>query len=75
MGAVCQLNVDWAVAVRDLLVRVGSDLAYTIGTEHIEATLAGERGQFEGRVTNIYRREAGGLEDGASSHPRWCRTS
>jgi hypothetical protein len=75
VGAVCQLNLDRAVAVRDLLVRVGSDLAYTIGTEHIEATLAGERGQFEGRVTNIYRREAGGLEDGASSHPRWCRTS
>jgi ketosteroid isomerase-like protein len=48
------------VTVHDLLVRVGSDLAYTIGTERIEATLAGERGQFEGRVTNIYRREAGG---------------
>ena len=48
------------VAVHDLLVRVGGDLAYTIGSERIEATLAGERGQFEGRVTNIYRREAGG---------------
>ncbi len=48
------------VAVNDLLLRVGSDLAYTIDTERIEATLAGERGQFEGRVTNIYRREAAG---------------
>jgi hypothetical protein len=27
--------------VHDLLVRIGSDLAYTIGTERIEATLAG----------------------------------
>ena len=37
-----------------------SDLAYTVGTERIEVTLAGERGQFVGRVMNIYRREAGG---------------
>jgi ketosteroid isomerase-like protein len=29
------------VTVHDLLVRVGSDLAYTIATERIEATLAG----------------------------------
>jgi hypothetical protein len=54
--------------VNDLLVRVGSDLAYTIGTERIEATLAGERGQFEGRVTNIYPPRSRGLEDGAASH-------
>ena len=53
------LNSSGQVTVHDL-VRVGSDLAYTVGIERIEATLAGERGQFEGRVTNIYRREAGG---------------
>lgn len=47
------------VTVHDLLVRVGSDLAYTIGTERGEATLAGQQVQFEHRVTNIYRREAG----------------
>jgi ketosteroid isomerase-like protein len=52
------------VTVHDLLVRVGGDLAYTVGIEPIEATLAGERGQFEGRVTNIYRREEGA--------GRWC---
>ena len=48
------------VTVHDLLVRVGSDLAYTIGTERGEITLAGQQVQFEHRVTNIYRREAGG---------------
>src|SRR5687767_507080 len=46
------------VTVHDLLVRVGSDLAYTIGKERGEATLAGQQVQFEHRVTNIYRREA-----------------
>jgi hypothetical protein len=55
------------VTVHDLLVSVGSDLAYTIGIERIEATLAGERGQFEGRVP-ISIAEKRGLDDGASSH-------
>jgi ketosteroid isomerase-like protein len=48
------------VTVHDLLVRVGGDLAYTIGTERAQATFGGEQVQFENRVTNIYRREAGG---------------
>jgi ketosteroid isomerase-like protein len=54
------LTSDGQVTVHDLLVRVAGNLAYTVGTGRIEATMAGERGQFEGRVTNIYRREAGG---------------
>ena len=60
MAAVCSLTSGGQVTVHDLLVRVGGDLAYTVGIERIEAILAGERGQFEGRVTNIYRREAAG---------------
>lgn len=44
----------------DLLARVGSDLAYTVGVERAKVTLAGRQVQFELRVTNIYRREAGG---------------
>ena len=48
------------VTVHDLLVRVGSDLAYTAGMERAKVTLAGQQVQFELRVTNIYRREAGG---------------
>jgi ketosteroid isomerase-like protein len=57
---IASLNSGGQVTVHDLLVRVGSDLAYTIGTERVEATLAGQQVQFENRVTNIYRREAGG---------------
>ena len=52
------------VAVHDLLVRVGSDLAYTIGTERIEATLAGERGssRVASRISIAEKQGAG----------RWC---
>ena len=48
------------VTVHDLLVRVGSDLAYTVGMERGKVTLAGQQVQFDLRVTNIYRREAAG---------------
>ena len=61
---IASLNSGGQVTVHDLLVRVGSDLAYTIGTERVEVTLAGQQVQFEHRVTNIYRREAGA--------GRWC---
>jgi ketosteroid isomerase-like protein len=64
VAAVCQLDLGWAGNRARSVVRVGGDLAYTVGIEPIEATLAGERGQFEGRVTNIYRREEGA--------GRWC---
>ena len=46
--------------MHDLLLRVGSDLAYTVGMERGKVTLAGQQVQFELRVTNIYRRRAGG---------------
>jgi ketosteroid isomerase-like protein len=45
--------------LNDQLIRVGTDLAYEVGTEEGEANLAGERVQFKHRVTNIYRREGG----------------
>src|SRR5262249_2560826 len=48
------------VRLRDQLIRVGTDLAYEVGIEEGEATLAGERVSFKHRVTNIYRREGGG---------------
>ncbi len=57
---IASLNSGGQVTVPDLLVRAGSDLAYTIGTERVEVTLAGQQVQLEHRVTNIYRREAGG---------------
>ncbi len=51
---------DGQVTVGDLLIQVVGDLAYTVGVEHAEFALAGERLRFEGRVTNVFRREADG---------------
>jgi len=48
------------VTLRDPLIRAGGDLAYQVGTEAGEGTLAGQQVSFEHRVTNVYRREAGG---------------
>ncbi len=47
------------VRLRDQLIRVGTDLAYEVGVEDGELTLAGERVAINQRVTNIYRREGG----------------
>ena len=47
------------IRLNDQLIRVGTDLAYEVGVEEGEATLASERVPFRQRVTNIYRREGG----------------
>jgi len=47
------------VQIRDQIIQVGSDLAYEIGVEEGEITLAGERVSISQRVTNIYRRDGG----------------
>jgi ketosteroid isomerase-like protein len=41
------------------LIRVGGDLAYEVGVEEGESTLAGEQVTVNQRVTNIYRYEDG----------------
>src|SRR5215210_799055 len=43
------------VRLSDQLIRVGADLAYEVGVEEGEATLAGERVPIRQRVTNVYR--------------------
>ena len=48
-----------SVALRDRLVRVVGDAAYELGTEHVDATLAGNPVRTQVRATNVYRREAG----------------
>ncbi len=48
-----------SVVFRDRLVRVVGDAAYELGTEHVDATLAGKPVRSDVRVTNIYQREAG----------------
>jgi ketosteroid isomerase-like protein len=51
---------DGHVTLKDSLIWVVGDLAYQVGTEAGEATMGGHDVSFEHRVTNIYRREAGG---------------
>ena len=45
--------------LRDQSIQVVGDVAWEVGVEHGQATLAGERLAIEQRVTNVYRREAG----------------
>jgi ketosteroid isomerase-like protein len=45
--------------ITDSLIRASADLAYEIGIESGEGTLAGQPASIRHRVTNIYRREAG----------------
>lgn len=56
---VASLASGGQVRLRDQLIRVGTELAYEVGKEGGEVTLAGERVQLNNRVTNIYRHEGG----------------
>ena|SRR5689334_15280165 len=47
------------VTLADRLIRVVGDAAYELGTEHADATFAGQHVRWAARVTNIYRREGG----------------
>ncbi len=56
-----QVFSDGQVQLDDLVVvPTAGDVAYTLGTEHGQAKLADESIRIDWRVTNIYRREAGG---------------
>ncbi len=56
---VAQLASDGKVELKDQLIHVAGDLAYEVGVEHGQVTLAGQKVTIEHRVTNIYQREAG----------------
>jgi len=47
------------VQIKDQQIRVVGDLAYEIGIEAGQATLAGQKVNLEHRVTNIYQKEGG----------------
>ena len=57
---VAQLASEGHGELRDQSIQVGGDLAYEVGIEQGQITLAGEQIAIEHRVTNVYRREAGG---------------
>jgi ketosteroid isomerase-like protein len=56
---VAQLSSGGQVKLSDQLIQVSGDMAYEVGTEQGQFTLAGEQVSIEHRVTNIYRRENG----------------
>lgn len=56
---VSSLSSGGEVELDDQLIRIGGDLAYEVGTERGQATMAGEQVSIDQRVTNVYRREGG----------------
>jgi ketosteroid isomerase-like protein len=57
---VAKLASDGQVELGDQMIQVSGDIAYELGTERGSARFGGQQVQIDQRVTNIYRREAGG---------------
>ncbi len=57
---VAQLASDGKIELKDQLIQVAGDVAYEVGIEHGQLKFAGQPVTIEHRVTNIYRRGAGG---------------
>jgi ketosteroid isomerase-like protein len=57
---VAQLATAGQIKLNDQLIQVSGDMAYEVGTEQGQFKLAGEEVSLDLRVTNVYRREAGG---------------
>jgi ketosteroid isomerase-like protein len=55
-GAMTDVHVE----IADQIIQAGEDMAYEVGVERGHGTVAGETISIEHRVTNVYRREAGG---------------
>jgi ketosteroid isomerase-like protein len=56
---VAQLCTAGQVRLDDQLLQAVGDLAYEVGNERGQITIAGEQVPIEQRVTNVYRREGG----------------
>lgn len=57
---VAKMASNGQVKLRDQIIQVAGDMAYELGIEQGEIKLAGQQVKIDHRVTNIYRREAGG---------------
>lgn len=57
---VAQIASAGHVALEDQIIQVAGDLAYELGAERGEVTLAGQKVTLDHRVTNVYRRETTG---------------
>jgi ketosteroid isomerase-like protein len=56
---VAKLASKGKVELKDQLIRVVGDLAYEVGIEYGQFSLAGEKVAIEHRVTNIYQKQGG----------------
>jgi ketosteroid isomerase-like protein len=65
---VAQVFSEGQVNLSDQIIQVAGDMAYELGVEQGQAKLAGQQVTIEHRVTNIYRREVGGVEDSPSPY-------
>jgi ketosteroid isomerase-like protein len=59
-AGVASLAAGGHAELRDQRIQVVGDMAYEIGVEVGQVTLAGEQIAIDQRVTNVYRREPGG---------------
>jgi ketosteroid isomerase-like protein len=57
---IAKMSTGGEVILNDQLIRVSGDMAYEVGVERGHLTLGGTKVAFEHRVTNVYRKEAGG---------------
>ena len=57
---VAQIASEGRIKLDDQIIQVTGDLAYELGSERGQAKFAGQQVTLDHRVTNIYRREAGG---------------
>ena len=56
---VAQISSAGQVRLDDQIIQMAGDMAYEIGLERGQATLAGQQVTIDHRVTNIYRQESG----------------
>jgi ketosteroid isomerase-like protein len=54
-----EISSDGQVQLDDQFIQVTDDMAYELGVENGQFSLAGQQVTVASRVTNIYRREAG----------------
>ena len=57
---VARIASEGHISLDDRIARVVGDVAWEVGAERGTATFAGQRVALDHRVTNVYRREAGG---------------
>lgn len=57
---VADIAADAKIGIKDQVIQVHGDMAYELGVEHGAFTMAGQPVRIEHRVTNVYRRDAGG---------------